>query len=114
MKTALFVLCLLCAGTAMAQSGGAAILSNSLQFSNHTSHAAPTALASEQDLWGGSGSVVIAQGERPVGEVVPEKYEMPLGDAARLLRKEHSTAKKSSVCWENKAWGPGVAQLPAR
>jgi len=113
MKTTLFALCFLCATSALGQSGGSAVLSNPLQFSSHSDHAGPATMAQEQNLWG-SGSVVSAQGERPVGEVVPEKYEMPLGDAARIQRKEHATVKKAQVVWENKAWGPGLAELPAR
>jgi hypothetical protein len=106
-KTMLFALCLLCATAALGQSG--AVLSSSLQFSNHTEHAAPMGMAQPQDLWGGSSAVVSAQGERPVGEVVPEKYEMPLGDAARIQRKEHAADRKAQVVWENKAWGSGLA-----
>jgi hypothetical protein len=114
MRTICFGLCFLCATAAFGQSAGAAPLSSSLQFSGHADHAGPAGMAQEQNLWGGSGSVTIAQGERPVGEVVPEKYEMPLGDAARIQRKEHAADKKSQVCWENKAWASGVAPLPAR
>ncbi len=113
MKTTLFALCFLCATAALGQSGGAP-LNSSVQFSSHSDHAGPAAMAQEQNLWGGSGSVVSAQGERPVGEVVPEKYEMPLGDAARIQRKEHATVKKAQVVWENRAWGPGLSQSPAR
>lgn len=109
MKTNLFVLCFLFATAAFGQVGGSAPLNSSLQFSGHADHAGPAGMAQEQNLWGGSGSVVVARGEQPVGEVVPEKYEMPLGDAARIQRKEHATDKKSLVVWENRAWGPGVA-----
>jgi hypothetical protein len=107
MKTTLFALCFLCATAAFGQSG-TAVLSNNLQFSNHTERAAPAGMSLEQNLWG-SGSVTMAQGEQPVGEVVPETYEMPLGDAARIQRKEHAADKKSQVVWENRAWGSGLA-----
>jgi len=109
MKTTLFALCFLCATAAFGQSGGAAVLSNNLQFSNHTERAAPAGMAQAQNLWAGSSSNVIAQGEQPVGEVVPETYEMPLGDAARIQRKAHAADKKSQVVWENRAWGSGLA-----
>jgi len=112
MKTTLFALCLLCAASALGQSGGAP-LNSSIHFSNHSDQAGPASMAQEQSLWVGS-SIVSAQGERPVGEVVPEKYEMPLGDAARIQRKEHATVKKAQVVWENRAWGPGLSQSPAR
>ena len=114
MKTTLFVLCLLCTTAAFGQVGGTAILSNSLQFTNHAQRASATGMAQQQDLWGYSSEVVSAQGERPVGEVVPEKYEMPLGDAARIQRAQHASVKKALVVWENKAWGPGVTPSPAR
>ena len=114
MKTTLFALCFLCATAAFGQSGGTAPLSSSLPFSSHADHAGPAAMAREQNLWGGSGSVTVARGEQPVGEVVPEKYEMPLGDAARIQRKEHAADKKSEVVWENRAWGPGLALSTSR
>jgi hypothetical protein len=111
MKLTLFVLCLLCATAAVGQSG--AVYTNPMQFAGHSDHAGPAGLAQEQNLWGSSGSVVSAKGEQPVGEVVPEKYEMPLGDAARILRKEHSSDRKAQVLWENRAWGPGLAMSTA-
>ena len=41
-----------------------------------------------------------AQGERPLWEVhVPVPVEMPLGDVARMLKKEHAAAKKSDKVW---------------
>lgn len=90
------------------------MLSSSVQFSSHADHAGPAGMAQEQNLWGSSGSVTVARGEQPVGEVVPESYEMPLGDAARIQRKEHAVDKKSEVVWENRAWGPGLALSTAR
>jgi len=107
MKTLVLALCTLCATAALAQSG--AVYSNPLQFSGSTEHAGPASMAREQSLFGGSGSVVSARGEQPVGEVVPEKWEMPLGDAARIQRKEHAADKRSQVVWENRALGPGLA-----
>jgi len=113
MKTIWFALCLLCTTAAFGQTG-AAPLSSTFQFSSHADHAGPAVLAQEQNLWGGSSSVTVAQGEQPIGEVVPEQYEMPLGDAARIQRKQHAADKKSQVAWENRAWGPGLALAPSR
>lgn len=114
MKTIWFALCFLGATAAFGQSGGAPSLSSTFQFSSHADHAGPAGLAQEQNLWGGSSSVTIAQGERPVGEVVPETYEMPLGDAARIQRKQHAADRRSQVVWVNRAWGPGVTPSTTR
>ena len=114
MKTIFFALCLLCATAALGQATGPAPLNSSLQFSGHADHAGPASMALEQNLRGGSSSVTVGQGEQPVGEVVPWKYEMPLGDAARIQRKEHAADKKAQVSWENRAWGPGLAKSAIR
>lgn len=45
--------------------------------------------------------VVSAQGERPLWEVAPKHREVPLGDIARELRKQHEVVKKSDTIWEN-------------
>lgn len=42
-----------------------------------------------------------AQGTRPLWDFGTVSYPMPLGDAARILRKEHATAKKADIIWEN-------------
>ena len=112
MKTTLLALCFLCTSAAFAQSGGTASLTNGLQFANHTVHAAPQPMGQVNDLLDGS-SVVVAQGERPIGEVVPEAYEMPLGDAARILKKEHASAKKAQFIWETSVMG-GPVKSPVR
>ena len=43
----------------------------------------------------------MAQGEMPLWEAVPERREIPLGDAARELKKEHANVKKARKVWEN-------------
>jgi len=58
-------------------------------------------MAQAQSLFVGSGLVTVAQGEMPLWEAVPERQEIPLGDAARRERKEHATAKKARKVWEN-------------
>jgi hypothetical protein len=57
-------------------------------------------MGQEQNLLIGSGNAQ-AHGVRPLWEVYVSSQAMPLGDAARLLRKEHSSAKKADVVWEN-------------
>jgi len=41
------------------------------------------------------------KGERPLREVAKIKEPAPLGDTARMLRKEHETAKKTDKVWVN-------------
>jgi hypothetical protein len=96
MKTGLFLLCVFCATTALAQSGGGA-LSNEVQvfqMASHTQHASQQSLAREQTILE-SFDYLSVQGERPLWEVQPLAPKVPLGDIARELRKEHETAKKA-------------------
>ena len=44
---------------------------------------------------------VQAHGVRPLWEVAKPSEPVPLGDAARLLRKEHAAAKKADIVWNN-------------
>jgi hypothetical protein len=97
MKTGLFVLCFLCATTALAQSTGAGALNNEVQpfqMPSHTQHASQQPMALEQNLLENV-SYSYVQGERPLWEVQPLAHQVPLGDIARALRKEHETAKKA-------------------
>jgi len=104
MKTTLVVLCLLCATVAFGQSvGGGAVLNNEpqvFQFSSHPQRAAQQSIAEEQSLLENHVSVS-AHGVRPLWEVAPVSNPVPLGDVARLLKKEHATAKKAEIVWEN-------------
>jgi hypothetical protein len=100
MKTGLLVLCLLCASTALAQASGSAQLSNELQFSTHDERATQLPMAQEQNLLANS-SYSYVQGERPLWEVQPLSHTVPLGDVARALKKEHETAKKADIFWNN-------------
>jgi hypothetical protein len=97
MKTTLFVLCLLCATAALGQSVGGSVLSNEVQvlrLPDHSQHAAQQPMAQEQNLRENF-SYTYAQGERPLWELAPVSHEVPLGDVARMLRKEHFAAKKA-------------------
>jgi len=105
MKTTLLTLCvLLCATAALGQAAsGVAILSNQpqmVQFQSNSQHASQQSMAPTQDLLGRF-AYVYARGERPLWEVAPVSQAVPLGDVARMLRKEHATAKKADVVWEN-------------
>jgi hypothetical protein len=99
MKTALFVLCVLCATAALGQSVGGSALSSQVQvfeFASHPEHASQQPMAQEQSLLDHSG-YFYAQGERPLWEFAPVSQTVPLGDVARALRKEHAMAKKADM-----------------
>ena len=87
---------------AAAQIGGA--LSSEPQVytvPSHPQHAMRQPLADEKTLLDSS-PFVSAKGERPLWEVPQQvTYVMPLGDVARLLRKEHEAAKKAVLVKEN-------------
>jgi len=102
-KAPLFLLfCVVSTTAALGQVGpGAAPLASTYVVPDHPMHASPTSLPQAQSLFQGSGLVTIAQGELPLWEVAPKHKEIPLGDAARQERKEHATAKKARVVWEN-------------
>jgi hypothetical protein len=104
MKTTLLVLCLLCATAAFGQAiTGTGALSSEpyiLQFPTHPGHATQRPLAPAQSLLETS-ALVYERGVRPLWEVAKASEPIPLGDAARILRKEHGTATKARVIWEN-------------
>ncbi len=104
MKTAFFMLCFLCATAALGQSASAVAVLNSqpqvVQLPSHPEHASQQPMAREQSLLAGSG-YVYAQGERPLWEAAPVSRAVPLGDVARILRKEHAAAKKADIVWTN-------------
>jgi hypothetical protein len=105
MKTAFFVFCFLCATAAVGQSAASATLSSATlssatQMTSHDQHAHQHPLAEEQSLLEHFG-YVYAQGERPLWEVGTVPQAVPLGDVARLVRKEHKTAKKADIVWNN-------------
>lgn len=104
MKTTFFVVCFLCATAALGQTtfGGSTLSSEPhvFQMAGHQEHASQRSVAQEQDLLEKS-HLIYAQGERPLWEVASKSYPMPLGDVARLLRKEHETARKATRVWEN-------------
>jgi hypothetical protein len=106
MKTLCFALCLLLTAAAFGQAAGS--ISNQPQvreIPSHTLHAAPQPMAREASLLVASRNVS-AQGEKPLWEAVgiPETPRvpdaMPLGDVARLLRRQHATAQKATIVFE--------------
>jgi hypothetical protein len=61
---------------------------------SHPEHASVHAMATPTYILGGGG-VEFARGVRPLWQVAGERDEMPLGDVARLLRKEREQKKKA-------------------
>jgi len=101
-KMTLFVLCFLCATGAFGQSAGTPSLSPGLQPATHPQHASASAMAQELNLTDGTTGVHTAQGEMPLSEIqLPEVHVTPLGDVARVQKKEHESAKKAEIVWEN-------------
>lgn len=102
MKSAVFVLCFLCGTVAFGQSVGGSVggatLSSTVQMSSHPERASQTPMAVEQSLLENS-NYIIAQGERPLWEVQPPSQvrEVPLGDIARMYRKDHELVKKADI-----------------
>jgi hypothetical protein len=100
MKTAILILCVLCATAALGQTAG--VLSNQPQIVDvptHPLHASQHELATEQSLLQ-EGSYGYAKGERPLWEFGPITQPAPLGDIARAYRKDHASAKKAGVIFE--------------
>jgi hypothetical protein len=104
MKISVLLLCFLCAATAFGQAGGAgSALSGQpqvLEFASHTEFATQHAMGTEQNLLETS-AYIWAQGERPLWEVSPLSHPTPLGDSARMLKKEHTVTKKADFVWTN-------------
>jgi len=102
MKTMLIVWCLGFASLAFGQSAGTPAVSSTVYFAEHAQRAAPQHLAREQNLVESFDSVYIEHGEMPLADVpLPPVHEVPLGDIARALKKEHATVKKAVVVLEN-------------
>ncbi|HXY04452.1 MAG TPA: hypothetical protein VEI49_12835 [Terriglobales bacterium] len=105
MKTAVFVACLLCTTAALGQSIGGSlgspVMSRPYDMTTHEQQATFRPMASEHSLIDGASTITVASGEIPLAEVpLPPRPEIPLGDVARALRKQHETAKKAQFVFE--------------
>jgi hypothetical protein len=107
MKTTFLLLGLYLLSTAAADGqsvyGGGATLSSQPQIfeiPSHTLRAAQKPMGHSENLLGDSG-FVYAQGERPLWEFSFPTRVVPLGDTARMLKKEHATEKKADIVWQN-------------
>jgi hypothetical protein len=106
MKATFCVLGILCfAGMALGQAGSVTASGISAEpvvyeFQSHVGHASHQGMGQPQDIMEQSINVQ-AHGVRPLWEVATTAYVVPLGDSARLLRKEHLSAKKAEIVWNN-------------
>jgi hypothetical protein len=106
MKTTFLLLglCLLSAAAAYGQSayGGSALSSQPqvLQFPTHTLRAAQKPMGQSENLLGDSG-YTYGEGERPLWEFSSPSKVVPLGDSARMLKKDHAIQKKADIVWQN-------------
>jgi hypothetical protein len=104
MKSAVLMLCLLFTTGAYAQIA-AGVLSNEpyiTEFPTHDSRAEQKPMGREENLLGTSSGFNHEHGDRPLWEFASSSpSSMPLGDAARLLKKAHQSDKKATVVWQN-------------
>jgi hypothetical protein len=105
MKITLCVVSFLCfAGAAFGQAsvGGVGLSAQPVvyEFQSHAEHAAQAEMGRTQDIMGKFTSVQ-AHGVRPLWEFATAASVVPLGDSARMLRKEHLDAKKAEIVWNN-------------
>ena len=100
MKTAIFVVCLLAAASAAAQTASAtSAQTQPLRMCENPQHASQHDMAPEQSLLPQS-SYHYERGERPLWEFGPITQPVPLGDVARAYRAGHLLAKKAAVTLE--------------
>lgn len=102
MKKLILVLGLFCASQAFGQLA-AGVLSSEAQgiyVPSHDATAMQKPISDERSLLISSNSVH-AQGTRPLWELAPVHTEVPLGDSARMLKKQHDASKKADIVWEN-------------
>jgi hypothetical protein len=91
----------MCATHAFGQLG--AVLSSEpqrIEVPSHEQHAEQRNMGEERSLLMTTNNIQ-AHGERPLWELAPVKIETPLGDSARMLKKQHANTRKADIVWEN-------------
>jgi len=98
MKMTILLFCLLCATAAFGQyySVGTAPIQSTYNPPSHPSRAVSQPMSVEQNLLGVN-SFTSAHGEMPLWEAPALSAEIPLGDIARELKKQHDGAKKARL-----------------
>lgn len=101
MKRILLVLLLLSTSAAFGQYT-AGHIDSQVQVYHIPDHPAHASYLSIGDGYGivGGGTVTFGQGEHPASDF-PQLAAVPLGDAARELKKQHAQVKKARFIWEN-------------
>jgi hypothetical protein len=101
MKKLLFVLLLFSASAAFGQYSVNHLENQPNVFhpAEHPATAFYSHLAGERSIVGGGGTDY-ARGDRPASDF-PQMAVVPLGDAARELKKQHAQVKKARIIWEN-------------
>ena len=103
MKKILFVLFLLSATAAFAQSNisGGSLNTQPMvyQFQSHPGHASYAPMSQEQSVLAAA-SYTSAQGERPASDF-PQAEAVSLGAFAREFRKQHAQVRKARIVWVN-------------
>jgi hypothetical protein len=99
MKTVVFILCLFCTAACFGQASLSS-QTQGVQIVEHPQHAAQHDMARPQDIYEHS-DYAYEKGERPLYEFGPVSQPVPLGDIARVLRKQHALVKKADIIWEN-------------
>ncbi len=103
MKISTLAFCLFFFGATVSFAQTASVLNSQpviTEFQSHPEHASYKAMSEAQNLLTESG-FTYGKGERPLWEVASKNIDTPLGDTARMLRKEHESVKKSSTVWVN-------------
>jgi hypothetical protein len=106
MKTTFLLLglYLLSAAAAHGQSVYGGTVANSqpqvFEFQAHTLRAAQKPMGASENLLGDSG-YTYGEGERPLWEFSFPSKVVPLGDSARMLKREHAIQKKADIVWQN-------------
>jgi hypothetical protein len=102
MKKTVLTLCLLCASHAFGQYSAPVLSSEPQKFEvpTHEQQATQKDMGMERSLLITSNSSH-EHGMRPLWELAPVKIETPLGDTARMLKKQHEGSKKADIVWEN-------------
>jgi hypothetical protein len=100
MKITVFALCFMCATAAFGQLSAISNQPQPLVMVDHPARASQHPMAEEQTLLTADG-FTYAHGERPLWEFASTPHNVPLGDIARDLKREHLTAKKADKVWND-------------
>jgi hypothetical protein len=96
------LLFLLCATFAFGQAAGSSLVApnaSNFQITDHPTRAISAPMPIEQNLLG-QNTLTSSSGEMPLWEAPSMSHEVPLGDSARELKKQHDAAPKARLTLE--------------